>query len=153
MRLSTFAFILFVDQLTKFFISKILSINTSYKVTSFFDIVHIRNSGISFGMFSNVFPTYFISTVVGIIILLLIIWLLRTDNTIEKWGLIIVISGAAGNFIDRLIHNSSVIDFLYFHYKKYYWPAFNIADIAIALGVVILIVANYKSYKYKGDNE
>ena len=72
----------------------------------------------------------------------------------EKWALLIILSGALGNYIDRLLNNY-VIDFLYFHYKDFYWPAFNVADIAITIGVFALIIDTYKNYKnrLKENNE
>ena len=114
----------------------------------FLDLVNIHNKGISFGLFSENFPTWLITIIVGLVIIILIYWFFIADKIIEKWALIIIISGAFGNFIDRLLHNH-VVDFLYFHYKSYYWPAFNIADIAITIGVAILIIATYRTYKYR----
>ena len=58
---------------------------------------------------------------------------------IEKWGFIVIISGAVSNIIDR-IYSGYVIDFIYLHYKKFYWPAFNIADICITIGILMLII-------------
>ena len=84
--------------------------------------------------------------IICIIIIFLIIWFNISKSFLERWGLIIVIAGAFGNYIDRLI-SGVVTDFIYFNYSSYYWPAFNIADIAISLGVFILIIATYKNYR------
>ena len=118
----------------------------------FFDLVNIHNKGISFGLFSEILPAWLIIIIVGLVIIFLIYWFFIADKIIEKWGLIIIIAGASGNFIDRLLNNH-VVDFLYFHYKSYYWPAFNLADIAITIGVIILIIATYRTYKYRLNNE
>jgi len=148
MKFFLFFIIIFLDQSTKYIIRLNLSVNSAYKILPYFDVVNIHNKGISFGLFSQNFPTWLITVVVGLVIIILIYWFFITDKILEKWGLIIITAGAFGNFIDRLLYNH-VVDFLYFHYKSYYWPAFNIADIAITIGVVILIIATYMSYKYR----
>ena len=148
MKFFLFFIIIFLDQFAKYIIRLNLSVNSAYKILPYFDVVNIHNKGISFGLFSQNFPTWLITVVVGLVIIILIYWFFITDKILEKWGLIIITAGAFGNFIDRLLYNH-VVDFLYFHYKSYYWPAFNIADIAITIGVVILIIATYTSYKYR----
>ena len=148
MKFFLFFIIIFLDQSAKYIIRLNLSVNSAYKILPYFDVVNIHNKGISFGLFSQNFPTWLITVVVGLVIIILIYWFFITDKILEKWGLIIITAGAFGNFIDRLLYNH-VVDFLYFHYKSYYWPAFNIADIAITIGVVILIIATYMSYKYR----
>jgi len=148
MKLYIFLIIIIIDQLTKYIVSKSLSLNSIYKFSPFLDFAYIQNTGISFGLFSQILPAWVISVVVGIIIIILIYWLFNSDKSLEKWGLMIILAGAFGNFIDRLLNNY-VVDFIYFHYKHYYWPAFNIADIAITAGVVILIIATYIGYKYR----
>ena len=108
--------------------------------------MNIKNPGISFGLFADtLYPSIF-KIIIGIIIIFLIIWFNISKSFLERWGLIIVIAGAFGNYIDRLI-SGVVTDFIYFYYSSYYWPAFNIADIAISLGVFILIIATYKNYR------
>ena len=64
--------------------------------------------------------------------------MLKTKENYEKWAIILIISGAISNIIDRAINNY-VLDFIYLHYKDYYWPAFNLADIYISLGILIII--------------
>lgn len=148
MKLFIVVIIIFFDQLTKSIVTNNIQLNSKYELTSFLDIIYIQNPGILFGFFSNVLSPWFILTIVGLVIIILFIWLLKSQDSYERWGIILIISGALGNFIDRFIHNH-VTDFIYFHYHKYYWPAFNIADIFITFGVVILIIATYMSYKYK----
>ena len=148
MKLFVVIIIIFFDQLTKSIVANNIQLNSNYKLTSFLDIIHIQNPGILLGFFSNVLSPWFILIVVGLVIIILFIWLLKSQDSYERWGITLIISGALGNFIDRLIHNH-VTDFIYFHYTKYYWPAFNIADIFITFGVVMLIIATYMSYKYK----
>ena len=64
----------------------------------------------------------------------------------EKWGLFIIICGAMANIIDRII-NGYVIDFIYFHFNQYYWPAFNFADIYISIGIIMILVNMLKKAK------
>ena len=64
--------------------------------------------------------------------------MVKSENIIEKWALIMVIAGGISNIFDRMI-NGYVIDFVYLHYKNMYWPAFNFADIYISIGIVIFL--------------
>ena len=147
MKVFFFILIIFFDQLSKYGVNQYIPLNNNIIVTPFFDIINIRNTGIAFGLFSNVISPWIILVVVGIINIIIFIWLIRTKNNLEKTGLTMIIAGGLGNFIDRLIHNY-VIDFFYFHINDYYWPAFNIADIAITLGIILLIFATYMSFKF-----
>ena len=92
--------------------------------------------------------------VIGCIIFFLILWFFNSKNNLEKWGLITVLGGAFGNFIDRIIFNE-VTDFIFFYYNDYFWPAFNIADISISVGVILMIFATYNNYidSVKRNNE
>ena len=135
--------IIFFDQLTKFIIYKNIPVNNSVTVLSFLDIVHVKNTGISFGLLANSGYSSIISLLVAFIVVFQIFWFFSTNNNIEKWGLLIIISGGFGNLIDRIIRQY-VIDFIYFNYNSYYWPAFNIADIAITIGFIIIIFGNYR---------
>ncbi len=71
---------------------------------------------------------------------------INSKSIIEKWGLILIVSGAISNTIDRAINNY-VLDFIYMHYKEFYWPAFNFADIYITIGFLVIfyqIIINIK---------
>ena len=149
MKLFTILFIIFLDQFLKTIVSNNLEEYEIIKIFSFLNIVNIHNTGISFGLFSGILSFWVILIIVGLVIIALIYWLLNSESNIEKWGLIFILGGAFANFFDRLI-NKHVIDYIYFQYNKFYWPAFNLADIAITIGIISLIVATFKSYKYKG---
>ena len=84
----------------------------------------------------------------------LFFWLFKASNKLEKWGILIIIAGAISNIGDRFINNY-VLDFIFLHYKQYYWPAFNFADIYISTGVLLIIIENYKMFKtrLKGNND
>tara|TARA_B100002052_G_C15587648_1_gene465145 strand:+ start:131 stop:535 length:405 start_codon:yes stop_codon:yes gene_type:complete len=112
-------------------------------ITSFFKLVYVFNTGISFSLFSNNaswMPIVF-SLVGFIFVLLLIFWLSKAETRFQASGLGLIIGGALGNITDRLIHGA-VFDFLDFHLFEYHFPAFNVADISISLGVIMVIFEN-----------
>ena len=61
------------------------------------------------------------------------------ENSTEKWGYLVILIGAFSNIFDRML-NGFVIDFIYLHYKDFYWPAFNFADIYISIGIVLILM-------------
>ena len=136
-------FILFLLIFLDFFSKKIvydnIDLNNFIFVNSFFEIGHIHNFGISFGLFANIFPSLMF-IIFGIFITILIIILyIKSDKKLEKWGFVFIISGALANIFDRSL-NGYVIDFLYFHYKEIDWFIFNFADIYISIGVFIIVL-------------
>ncbi|MBK9292885.1 MAG: signal peptidase II [Oligoflexia bacterium] len=137
--------IISLDQLTKTYIHTRFTLGESYTIIpNFFDITYIRNPGAAFGILATA-PTAFRETffaIIPILAVVLIIGLIRQTAEDQKLSIIslsLVFGGAIGNYIDRL-RFKYVIDFLYFHYKDvFYYPAFNVADSAIVVGIVILI--------------
>lgn len=111
------------------------------EVTSFFNLVLVWNFGISFGLFPANSPegTLLLTGATGLLSLILFIWFLRSPRVLTLYGLALVIGGAVGNIVDRIRHGA-VVDFLDFHLYGYHWPAFNIADSIIFLGVVLLLL-------------
>ena len=141
-------FFILADIISKYFVFKLIDLNNFIKITNFFDLTHIHNFGISFGLFSGKFQPWFF-VLLGILITILIFFMmLKSEKTIEKWGFTIIISGAIANIIDRTI-NGYVIDFIYIHYKEFYWPAFNFADIYITIGVCMILIQALKDFKWK----
>lgn len=134
-----FIFILiFCDLLSKYIVYQNIDLNNFIPITFYLDIAHIHNFGISFGLFSGYIPPWLI-IIIGLLITSLIFYLMNnTKNNIEKIGLTLIISGALGNIMDRSI-NGYVIDFIYFHHNKLYWPAFNFADIYITVGILLIL--------------
>lgn len=109
------------------------------EVFSFFNLVTVWNTGISFGMFNGLVNSKIIfAGLQGFIALILLVWLYKNRKTHIACALGLVIGGALGNIIDR-IYNGAVADFLDFHIANYHWPAFNLADSLIFVGVAILI--------------
>lgn len=109
-------------------------------VTSFFDIVMAWNPGISFSFLSNSGQAGRYALILLSIILSFIFfaWMIKSTNFLFILAMGFIIGGALGNGIDRLIHGQ-VVDFLYFHYQKYSFPVFNIADCAITIGGFLYI--------------
>ena len=140
--------ILFLDQITKQwainFIEEIIEktngVHTHIKKTSFFNIVLVHNTGISFGMFNNIFFMKYVIFIVILFVTAFLIYLLwKTKNKIDMLSFSFIIAGAIGNMIDR-INYGAVIDFLDFHIGNLHWPAFNVADSAICVGVFLYLL-------------
>ena len=113
------------------------------EVTSFFNLVPVQNRGISFGLLqSEGAGTWAIAGLSLAISAGLGVWLSRTRQLWPAWALGLVIGGAIGNVIDR-VRLGWVIDFLDFHGGGYHWPAFNLADAAISVGVFMLIAHGF----------
>ena len=110
------------------------------EVTSFFNLVPVRNTGISFGLFGGdtELARWVLVAVAVAIMIALLIWLYRAGSTYITVALVLVIGGAASNVIDRAI-SGGVIDFLDFHAFDVHWPAFNFADSLIVLGTAMLL--------------
>jgi len=109
-------------------------------LTPFLDLVLTCNPGVSFGLFNRTGVNSLIFCAVALsIIVVLIAWLSRVRTTLLAAAIGLVIGGAIGNVIDRL-RFGAVIDFLYFHAGAWYWPAFNLADSAICVGVAAMLL-------------
>jgi len=115
-------------------------------VNSFFDLVRYHNTGAAFSFLADAggWQKLFFS-VVSSIAITVIIYLLNkhTEQKLFCIGLALVLGGAIGNLYDRLTLGY-VVDFLYFHYENFYWPAFNVADSAICVGVALLFFDGFK---------
>jgi signal peptidase II len=137
--LSVAAIVVVVDQITKWWILGVISPGRGVVVTDFFNIVLVYNPGISFSLFqSDTWGRWVFSILALAIVVGLTIWLRRAET---KWVAIAlggVIGGALGNTVDRILHGA-VVDFLDFHIAGYHWPAFNVADSAIVVGVVMIL--------------
>ncbi len=122
----------------------------SIQVTYLLNFVIIWNDGVSFGMLQDMgdMAPVFLSAMAGIVCIGLLVWLYQVNNMIAGVGLSFIIAGSLGNILDRL-RFGAVIDFLDFHVLSYHWPAFNIADAAICVGVFLIII---ETLLYKRDN-
>ena len=135
-----------LDLVSKYFIYYYVDLYQFIKITPFFDITHIHNFGVSFGLFSGTISSLYL-IIIGLLVVFFIIYLLvNAQDKLEQWGLFIIICGALANIIDRFI-NGFVIDFIYLHINQYYWPAFNFADIYISIGIMMILLNIIKKLK------
>jgi len=138
---SIFAFIFaaLLDQAHKFYMIKVLgwSGGEYAQVTPFFDYVLVWNPGISYGWLSWL-PSWGLVGIMLVAVLGLAYWWATATTNLVRWGLAIVLGGALGNIVDRVIYGA-VADFFSFHAYGYNWYIFNIADVAIALGLFALV--------------
>ena len=135
------AAVVVLDQLTKLLIQNALANIPVYEVTSFFQLVLAYNTGAAFSFLSDQSGWqrgFFI--VVAVIASIVIVMLLRKyrEETLFALALSLILGGAVGNLIDRVLLGA-VVDFLYFHVGAHYWPAFNVADSAISCGAMMLL--------------
>jgi signal peptidase II len=143
--LSVGAIVVVLDQLTKWLIRDVVLDTARYiEVTGFFNIVEVWNRGVSFGLFASDSPwtPYLLSALAIAISIVLIVWLRKAETTFLALALGFVIGGAIGNVFDRFIWGR-VYDFLDFHAAGYHWPAFNVADAAISVGVGLILLDGF----------
>ena len=133
-------FILLSDQISKWLVVNSLTLGESYHIFPFFNIVMVQNNGITFGILKGTIPSAVLIFVAVVAMIFVFIWARRNKHYMLPATLII--SGAIGNIIDRIVHGA-VIDFLDFHLYGYHWPAFNIADSAIVIGAAILFFISF----------
>lgn len=130
-----------LDQVSKLAIFKwVLAGSPEIPVTSFFSLVERYNTGISFSLFATDHATgpWVFAALAALIALGLLVWLSQTAERLPAIGLALVIGGAIGNVIDR-VRIGAVMDFLLFYWRDWAWPAFNLADSAVTIGVALLI--------------
>jgi signal peptidase II len=142
--LTVAAVVAVLDQLSKFALLKhfheVGCGRQQETVTPFLDLVLTCNPGVSFGLLNRTGVNSLIFSLAGLlIILVLVVWLSRVRATVLALAIGLIIGGAIGNVVDRL-RFGAVIDFLYFHAGAWYWPAFNLADSAICLGVAAMLL-------------
>lgn len=136
--------VLTLDQATKYYFLDALS-SGDVSVNSFFDLGLVWNKGISFGAFSKSHLSNGIFMIISSIITVIIVsMLIKSVNRYETIAYALVAGGALGNLFDRF-ERGAVVDFLQFHYQKYYFPAFNFADSTICCGAFILIIYYFLS--------
>ena len=136
------------DFISKKIVFDNISLNNFIAILPILDLTHIHNYGVSFGLFSGVISSWMIILITSTITIVIIYLMIQASNKVEKWGLTLIIAGAISNIFDRAINNY-VLDFIYLHYKDFYWPAFNFADVYITLGVLMIIFQIVKELKKK----
>ncbi len=138
--------IVFFDQLTKAVIrEKFLLYQSLEVIPKFFNITYLRNPGAAFGLFSQsnpqiVKPLFFVVALVALVVMGVIFFKTPDKDRLTRPAMCLIFSGALGNIIDRL-HSGEVVDFLDFYLYSYHWPAFNLADTSITIGVGLFIIS------------
>jgi signal peptidase II len=133
--------VIVLDQLTKTLVLGQFQLGDSVRITSFFNLVRVHNTGAAFSFLAGASGWqrwFFVG--LGAVVSVFIVWMLRAQGhqKMFAWALSLILGGALGNVIDRLMHGY-VVDFFDFHARGYHFPAFNIADSAITVGAALLI--------------
>ena len=134
--------IFILDRLTKLYVIYLDKINSSSEIFSskFLNVHLIWNEGIAFGLFSfDQNNLYNFLTLFILVIIFVILYMILKSSGFKKYSLLMIFGGALGNVFDRIIYGK-VIDFISLHVFDYYWYVFNIADIAIVLGGLIILI-------------
>ena len=147
--LSISAIVITLDLYTKHLILDAFAYGDMRTVTSFFDLVRYHNEGAAFGFLNDAggWQKWFF-TAISVIAAIVITYLIKkhSEQKLFCLGLALVLGGAIGNLYDR-ITLGYVVDFLNFHINNHYWPAFNVADSAICVGVGLLLWDSFKNEK------
>ena len=141
--------ILVADQASKTLVIANFRLGESVPVTWFFNLVRVHNSGAAFSFLADAAGWqrwFFIA--LGTVATGFIVWLLRQHGgqRLFSWALSLILGGAVGNVVDRLLHGH-VIDFVQVHYGGWFFPAFNVADSAITIGAMCLIIDELRRVK------
>lgn len=147
------ASVLLLDQGTKYLAERLLEVHQPVSLLPFLNLTLTYNTGAAFSLLSGAggWQRWLFTVLAVVIAVALVIWLRRASPE-ERWlvaGLSLVLGGALGNLWDRLAVGA-VVDFIDVHYLDWHWPAFNVADSAIFIGAVMLIVSTFKDASGKG---
>ena len=137
--------VVFLDYLTKKIIVAKIMPYESVNVLPFLNIVHVENKGAAFSILSNLGNKYFIGISV-IAIVAIVVYLSKLTKGLELFALSLILGGAVGNLIDR-IRIGKVTDFIDVFVGKWHWPAFNVADSALTIGIILFLLASIRQGK------
>ena len=147
--------IIFIDQYSKFLVVERLNLFDRLILTSFLDLTRLHNTGAAFSIFASDsgwqrWPLVLISAGVGAT---LIGWLVRNASkspVLQNTAFAMIAGGAIGNLIDRL-NQGYVVDFVLLHIGQWHFPAFNVADSCITIGLILFLIETYRLSK-QGEN-
>ncbi len=131
-----------LDQLSKWWVLEVFDLPAkgSVEILPFFSLTMVWNTGISMGLaLGDALGRWGIVVMTGAISVWLLFWLKRSTRLFEASALVLILSGAIGNLIDRFVHGA-VVDFLHFYAYNYSFYVFNVADSAITIGVIMLLI-------------
>lgn len=137
--------IIALDQLVKYIIVSNVTIGSYITViNSFFYITHIKNTGAAWSILSG--KRWFFVVITSVAIVIIGYYLYKAKHKLLKISLALILAGASGNLIDRVIHGE-VTDFLEFHFGSYIFPVFNLADTSVVIGTALLAIYMFFIYK------
>lgn len=145
--LAAVATLLFVDQVSKSYFSTTLELGEAIKVTEWFNLVHVLNTGAAFSLLADAGGWqrwFFISVTALVVGVVSVVCLARQAEPLDRWVGAFVVGGGGGNFVDR-VQIGAVVDFLDFHWRSIHWPAFNLADVFIVCSMLVWCLASLKS--------
>jgi signal peptidase II len=132
-----------IDQITKIAVDRSMQLFDSIPIVEhFFHLTYVRNRGAAFSFLSNAswrLPFFITVSIIAAVVILVAFQKMRDDQKLAHTSLALIFSGAVGNLIDR-IRLGEVIDFLDAHWYRHHWPAFNVADSLICVGVFLLAI-------------
>ena len=142
-----------LDRISKFYIilKSETNLSSSLFTSKFLNINLIWNEGIAFGLFSfNENYLYNLLTILIVIVIFIILIMIIKSEGFKRYALSMIFGGAVGNLYDRIFY-SAVPDFIDFHIKDFHWFIFNVADIFITIGVIIMILSEFRGKKLKNE--
>ena len=127
-------------------IEKTSGVHTYIRINNYFNIVKVMNYGVSFGMFNNIqYGQIILSLITLLIVGYLIYLILKSNDKYDIYIYSLIVAGGIGNVYDRITYGG-VFDFLDFHFNQYHWPAFNLADSLICIGIGLIILKDLIIY-------
>ncbi len=135
--------VVLTDQITKFLARVYIDAFETIRILPFLQLVSVRNEGAAFGMFKGLGnPAFIVISVVAIIAVLVLLLKGKEDGL----GLALILGGATGNLIDRVVFKK-VTDFVDVFAGRFHWPAFNVADSALTVGLIIMLMSSFLRQK------
>ena len=147
------ALIALADQMIKWLVQQSMAYGQSVEITPFFNWVHVWNKGAAFSLFADGggWQRYFFIAIAIVVSAVLVKLIRDSHKRTEALAYSMVLGGAFGNVIDR-VFRGYVVDYLDFHWQSRHWPAFNLADVFIVLGVAMILVTSFTAEKGAGNN-
>ena len=146
--------IIIIDQITKLLVDHYLNYHQPVSIIPMFNFTLVYNPGAAFSFLSDAggWQRWFFIILSSVISVVLFVWLvkLKPEQKLQMTSIAMILGGALGNLIDRSIYGH-VIDFLDVYYQQHHWPAFNIADSAIFVGAILLIIDSFKNRHENND--
>lgn len=139
--------IVLFDQITKYLVRGLMSPLETIKIFPFLHLVSVRNEGAAFGLFKSFGNGSFI--IVSLIAMVFVSYLLMKKRE-DRVGLSLILGGATGNLIDRIVFGN-VTDFIDVFFGRLHWPAFNVADSALTFGIIVLLVSSL--FRHEGEGK